>query len=162
MKLKKLTLISLTLLALILGGALISGFGSTPLIAEQVKIEPKPFDLDNPDGVMVSVKLSVDDVPVVDQINASTVLLEGFIAPTATGFSPVSNEFVAQFDGEAVADWLSIKISHMGLETPRPWVPIKVPLKITGLLYDGTPWEGTGEIKVYLDGPKPPPEPPPP
>ncbi len=160
MKPKKLTLISLTLLALILGGALILSFGSTPLIAEQVKIEPKPFDFDNPDGVTVSVKLSVDDVPVVDQINESTVLLEGFIAPTDTWLAPISNEFVAQFDGETVADWLGIKISHMGLETPRPWVPIKVPLKITGLLYDGTPWEGTGEIKVYLDGPKAPPDPP--
>lgn len=162
MKPAKLTLISLTLLTLTLGGALIIRFGSSTLIAEQVKIEPKPFDLENSDSLTVSVKLSVDDVPVVDQINASTVLLEGFMTPTATWLTNISKEFVAQFDGDTVRNWVISKITHMGITTPQPWVPIKIPLKITGKLYNGTPWEGTGEVKVYIPDTSSPPNPPPP
>lgn len=161
LKLKKLTIIFLALLALALGGVLVLSFGSTPLIAEQVKFEPKPFDLGNPDGVTAHVKLSVDDVPIVDQINASTVRLEGIVpfATWVTTSPPI--EFIAQFDGETVAQHVMTKIGHMGLP-PQQWVPIKVDLTITGKLDDGTPWEGTGEIKVYVPDDPPPPPPPPP
>jgi len=85
MKARKLTLISLTILTLLMGAtafAIISA--TTPIIAEQVKITPKPFDMLNPDGVTVRVKLSLDDIPIVDQIDPETVFLEGFIAPYET------------------------------------------------------------------------------
>lgn len=164
MKSTKLILISVAILALLLGVSTFAMIGaSTPIIAEQIKITPKPFDLENPDGVTVQVKLSIDDEPVADQIDPDTVLLEGFIAPYETWMEEVPPNFYAKFDGSAVASWVMVKISHMGITTPKPWVPIKIPLKITGLLYDETPWEGTGEIKVYIpENPTPPPPPPPP
>jgi len=164
MKSTKLTLISVTILALLLGASTFIIIGaSTPIIAEQVKITPKPFDLENSDDVIVQVKLSIDDEPVVDQIDPDTVLLEGFIAPDNTWIIGAPPNFYAQFDGHVVANWVMVKISHMGITTPKPWVPIKITLKITGLLYNETPWEGTGDIKVFIPGnPTPPPPPPPP
>jgi len=164
MKSTKLILISITILGLLLGASTFAMIGaSTPIIADQVKIEPKPFDLENPDGVTVQVKLLVDGKPVIDQIDPDTVLLEGFIAPYETWYTRAPPNFYAQFPGGAVASWVMVMISHMGITTPNPWVPIKILLKITGLLYDGTAWEGTGEIKVYIpEDPTPPPPPPPP
>jgi len=163
MKARKLTIFSITIIALLLCATTFAIINATsPLIAEQVKITPKPFDLENPDGVTVQVKLSLDDLPVVDQIDPDTVLLEGFIAPTSTWITGPPPNFFALFDGSIVAGWVMVKVAHMGLTTPRPWVPIKIPLRITGLLYDETPWEGTGEIKVYLPDCPPPPPPPPP
>ena len=164
MKSAKLILISVTILALLLGASAFIIIGaSTPLIADQVKITPKPFDLENPDGVTAQVKLLVEGEPAVDQIDPDTVLLEGFIAPYETWTTTAPPNFYAKFPGSAVASWVLVTISHMGITTPKPWVPIKIPLKITGLLYDGTAWEGTGEIKVYIpEDPSPPPPPPPP
>lgn len=165
MKPAKLTLASLTILALLAGAVVISTMPVQAITADQVKIEPKPFDLENPDGVYVHVKLSVDDVSVVDQIDPDTVLLEGYMTPISTWTTrPPKNpwEFIAQFDGTTVAAHVITKASHMSLATPHPWVPIKIPLTITGLLYDGTSWEGTGKIKVYLPDPPAPAVPPPP
>lgn len=165
MKPKKLTMLSLSLLAILLIGAAATFLMPVrALLAEQVKFEPKPFELDNPDTVIAYVKLSVDDVPIVDQIDPDTVLLEGSIAPFNTWVtSEPPPEFIAEFDGETVADMLISKASHMGLTTPWPWVPIKIWVMIAGYLLDGTtPWEGTGYIKTYLHNPVVPPPPPPP
>ena len=158
MKPKKLTLISLTLLAsLLIGTVLVLSIRGTTLIAEQVKIMPKPLDLENSDTVTVQVKLTRDEVSVVDQINASTVLLEGYIPSINNWTTTTPPNFMAQFDGTTVAQCVISKIIHMGIARPHPWNPVKIPLKITGNLYDGTPWEGTGEAKVYVPEIPPPP-----
>jgi len=170
MKPKKLTLLFLSLLAILLiGAAATLLMPARALVAEQVKFEPKPFELDNPDTVIAHVKLSVDDVPIVDQIDPDTVYLEGGIAPFNTYTTEPGNppgakpEFIAEFNGLAVKDMLISKISHMGLTTPQDWVPIKIWVTITGYLTDGTtPWEGTGYIKTYIHNPVVPPPPPPP
>jgi len=163
MKSTKLTLLHLTLLILLIGGAtfFINYGAGTTLIAEQVKIEPKPLDLNNMPPVDFHVKLKIDDTPVVDQINGSTVLVEGVLSPISNWTTKVPPEYVARFDGGDLANIIWNKIDHMGIVTPFPWVPVKVPLTITGLLYDETPWEGTGEAKVLIpENPEPPPPPP--
>lgn len=159
MKPKKLTLISLTLLAtLLIGTVFVLSIHGNTLIADQVKIMPKPLDLENPDSVTVQVKVFRDGVSVVDQINASTVRLEGYMTTINNWTTKAPPNFYAQFDGTAVANCIISKISHMGITRPHPKNPVRIPLKITGKLYDGTPWEGTGEAKVYVpDIPPPPP-----
>jgi len=162
MKTNKTTLIYLTLLVSLIGAFLASPSASATLQASVPIIEPKTLDLDNPDTVIVHVKLNdTSGNSIVNQINASTVLLENAIPPTNTYISKQS-EFIAEFDGYTVAAHISARISHMGITAPKPWVPINIPLKITGLLkneYGSTPWEGTGKIKVYIVGSSPPPPP---
>jgi len=156
------TLLVLSVLGLLIGSFVYASLSQSTLLAEQVKIEPKPFDLENPDGVSVYVKLTKDGVPVVEEIDPSTVLLEGFMTPISTSVTRRPPEFIAVFDGTMVALWVKVLISHMGITTPLPWVPVKITLRISGLLYDGTTWEGYGEIKVYVPDSSSPPPPPPP
>jgi len=68
---------------------------------------------------------------------------------------------MAQFAGAQVTTCVINKIIHMGITRPVPWAPLKVDLEITGSLYDGTPWEGTGQIKVYIPDVAAQPNPPP-
>jgi len=39
-------------------------------------------------------------------------------------------------------------------ETPKPWVPTKVELEISGKLFDGTEWHGIGKIKIFIPIPE--------
>ena len=169
MKPRKLTMLSVTLLTILLIGATATFLMPARAIeTEQVKFEPKPFDLYNGGPVIAHIKLSIDDVPVVDQINPDTVMLENMLAPVSTWVTEPGNppgaqpELLAEFNGEAVAQMLISKITHMAITTPKPWVPRKIWVRITGLLFNGTPWEGTGYLKVYIHNPLPPPPPPPP
>jgi len=164
MKLSKSILIPLAMLALLIGVFVVSPGASTTLEVRQVKFEPRTFDLENPDTVIVHVKIfdSVTNKSLADKINPATVLLEGYI-PIIDGSNKTTKappEFTAQFDGYTVAAMIWAKIAHMGLTTPHPWVPLVVTLKIAGQLYDSTPWEGTGTIKVYIPESSPPPPPP--
>jgi len=161
MKTYKMLIISMVISGLLLGGVFILTASADTLIAEQVKITPKPFDLENGDDVLVQVKLARDDSPIVDQIDPSTVLLEGYITPMSTWTTGTPPNFMAEFDGATVTACVISKIIHMGITRPRPWVPVKIDLEIRGYLYDGTPWEGTGEIKVYVPDDPPPANPPP-
>jgi hypothetical protein len=74
---------------------------------------------------------------------------------------PKFNKYVSVFDGPSVVDIIWLKLAHMGVEigARRPY---RVPLRITGALYDGTTFEGTGYILVSTYGVESPPPPPPP
>jgi len=161
MKTSKLIPIYLVMLVLLIGVFLASpGASTNTLTADVPLIEPKPLDLDNPDTVKVHVKLvDASGNTIVDQINASTVLLEGSLTPDNTYMSKLS-EFIAEFDGGSVRDLIWTKISHLGITAPKPWVPVKIPLTITGQLkneYGGTAWAGTGDAKVFIPENPPPP-----
>lgn len=159
MKTNKLTLIYLTLLISLIGVFVLSPSASATLEVRQVKFEPRTFDLENPDTVIVRIKIfdSVTNKSLVDQINPATVLLENYIPPTNTYTTKTPPEFIAKFDGYTVAFMIYAKIAHMGLATPHPWVPLVVTLTIAGQLNDGTPWQGTGTIKVFIPDSPPPP-----
>lgn len=118
--------------------------------AEQVKFEPKLFDLSNPELVIVHVKFPEPYERNITDVDPSTVLLEGCIPPLNTSTTYAPPEFIAEFDGYMVANALWGKIYHMGITTPKPWVPTKVELQISGKLVDGTDWHGIGKIKIVI------------
>ncbi|UCG45485.1 MAG: hypothetical protein JSV58_01510 [Candidatus Bathyarchaeota archaeon] len=87
-------------------------------------------------------------------INASTVLLEGSLAPDATIYVPGAVE--AEFDGTGVVNILWGEITHLGQLAP----PYKIWLTITGKLIDSagaTPFSCTGEVKLIVHHSPPPP-----
>jgi hypothetical protein len=145
-------LTALGLVAMILLGVVLSAAPTvaSTIEADQVKFDPKLFRLDTPDPVIAHVKFAQPYERNVTEVDPATVLLEGLIAPVATWTTQAPPEFVAQFDGHLVASVLWSKIYHMGITTPKPWVPTKIELRISGSLIDGTAWQGTGEIKILI------------
>ena len=140
------------LLSLLLIGVYLSASQTTTstIEAEQVKFEPKLFDLDNPDPVTAHIKFPEPYERNTTDVDPSTVRLEGAISPSNTSTTHAPPEFVAEFDGGMVAAVLWSKIYHMGITTPKPWTPTKIELQISGKLFDGTDWSGIGKIKVLI------------
>lgn len=149
-------LMMLGLISMLLIGLQLSASPTTALAieAEQVKFEPKLFHLDNPEPVIVHIKFPEPYERNTTNVNPSTVRLEGSIPPLNTWTTRAPPEFVAEFDGSMVAQVLWSKIYHMGITTPKPWVPTKVELHISGKLVDGTDWHGIGEIKILIPEPE--------
>lgn len=172
MKPRKLTLISLTLLALLVFGTvvLIISTGQEPLECDQVKLTPKTIDMTNTPSLEVELKLTIGEEPdvvtIVDEINASTVQLEGMAAPTDTWVTLDKkgdpDTFVAEFAGSAVKGVIWHLIGHMGLSKPNPDSPLTIRLHIAGELNDGTPWTGSALAVVWNWFTTDPPPPPPP
>jgi len=135
---------------LLIGLQLSASPTTTSIEAEQVKFEPKLFDLTNPEPVTVHIKFPEPYERNTTNVNSSTVLLEGFLHPVNTRTTRAPPEFVAEFDGETVASIIWSKTYHMGITTPKPWVPTKIELQISGELFDGTYWHGIGKIKVLI------------
>ena len=142
----------LGLLSLLLIGAHLSASQTTTstIDAEQVKFDPKLFDLDNPEPVIAHIKFPEPYERNTTDVDPSTVRLEGSISPLNTSTTRAPPEFVAEFDGGMVTAMLWSKIYHMGISTPKPWTPTKIELQISGRLCDGTDWCGIGEIKVLI------------
>ena len=170
MKSKKPALISLTLLAILLAGAvLVLSIGGDTLQATQVKFIPKVMDINNMGIVTAEIKLEDETgVHIEDQIDPDTVLLEGAMIPLTTRVELLPNGkpilFVAEFDGNTLRNYVISKIIHMGITRPHPWNPINVHLRVTGELcdeYGGTPWEGDGTVMISFGDVVPPPPPPP-
>ena len=145
-------LMAIGLLSIILLGLHLSASSTitSTIEAEQVKFEPKLFNLTNPEPVTAHIKFPEPDERNTTNIDPSTVLLEGSLHPVHTSTTRAPPEFVAEFDGNMVANILWSKIYHMGITTPHPWVPTKIELEISGKLLDGADWHGTGEIKVLI------------
>jgi hypothetical protein len=170
MKLRTKPLPYVALLVLLVAGTvvLMSSTGQEPLIADQLKFIPKDIDMENTAALNAEIKLTdAENNTVVEDIDASTVLLEGSVAPTSTWIEYRVNGkpklFAAMFDGNAVKGLLWYMIGHMGISMPKPWNPLIIHLTITGQLDDGTPWEGTATVLVsnWASGGAPPPPPPP-
>lgn len=169
MKPRKLTLISGVLLALLVVGAgvLLSSTGQEPLIADQVKLIPKHIDMQNTGNLQVQIKLTdAENNSIVEEIDPSTVELEGMIAPINTWVEYLPNNkpklFAAEFGGSAVKGLIWYLITHMGLTMPNPWNPLPIRLGIAGQLYNDTPWKGSAIVSVlnWAGGDPPPPPPP--
>jgi hypothetical protein len=133
--------------------------------AKSVDFEPKKMDLYNPDELITAtIRFSAahgEDQRVVE-IDTTTVLLEGSISPIPGSNSTATKppEYWCDFDGLTVRDVLWMKIYHDGMP-PNPQGNYVVDLTITGNLYDGTPFSGTGHIQVKGTFHSPPPPPPP-
>jgi hypothetical protein len=164
MKPRALTLIFSALFAVLVAGTLLMPAAVATIVAKSVDFEPKDMDLYDPDEIVTAtIRFSAahgEDQRVVE-INTSTVLLEGTLSPipgsNSTGAKPP--EYTCDFDGDSVRDIMWLKICHMA---PNPQGNFVVDLTITGKLYDGTLFTGTGHIQVKPHkGHSPPPPPPP-
>jgi len=165
MKPSALTIIfSVVLIALFVGTLLMPAATAT-IVAKTVTFEPKDMDLYEPEEIVTAtIRFSAahgEDQRVVE-INTSTVLLEGTLPPIPGSNSTRTQppEYSCDFDGFSVRDIMWLKIYHVGME-PNPQGNYVVHLTITGSLYDGTPFTGTGHIQVkphkYSSPPPPPP-----
>lgn len=88
----------------------------------------------------------------VRDIDPDTIRVEGILEPIE-GTTRVFC-FLLRFsvDGQGLVDLIEIKISHMGIP---PGKQAKVPITVTGQLYDGNTFEKTFRIRVYYS-PEPP------
>ena len=165
MKPRALTLIFSALLTVLIVGTLLMPAATATIVADTVDFEPKRMDLYDPDEIVTTTirfRTAHGESERVVEINTSTVLLEGTLPPitgsNSTGTKPP--EYICDFDGYSVRDIMWLKIYHVGME-PNPQGNYVVDLTITGNLYDGTPFTGTGHIQVKpKKASSPPPNPP--
>jgi len=165
MKSSVLTLVFGVAFAVLLGATLLMPAATAVIEAFSVQFEPKTMDLDNPEEIVtvtIKFKSSHGEDQLVVNINTDTVLLEGSLPPisgsNSTGTQPPS--YSCSFDGYSVRDIVWTKIYHVGM-IPNPQGNYVVDLTITGNLYDGTPFTGTGHIQVKGGHSSSPPPPPP-
>lgn len=157
MKPYALTVVFSAVLIGLVAGTLFMPAATATIVADAVKFEPKRMDLANPEEI-VTVTIRFERAP---EIDTSTVLLEGTVPAmpdsNSTGTKPP--EYLCNFDGYAVRDVMWTIIYHMGKINPQGIYLVH--LTVTGNLYDGTPFMGTGNIQARPTGHSPPPPPPP-
>jgi hypothetical protein len=166
MKTKTSAILSVAILAImIVAGFTMLGSGDPPLPAD-VKFKPRHLDGVNMATIRTEIRIyiwvveddgNLTEIPAMDRIDPTTVVLEGWVTPTSTWLeyadplAPYPKRFVALFPGSSVKTAIISVISHMGIIPDKPWNPIEVPLTVSGLLYaeyGSTPWQGTGTVKV--------------
>ena len=162
------TLIFLFMFSLLLVASLLLSAGVAETIEAKVKYAPERMDLAEPCGgvkkwIEAEIRFVEPNEMRVSEINFSTILLEGVLSPLNGTAEEVPPRYVARFNPCAVVDYVIWpKLMHMGIQ-PDPRKPTWVYLTVTGKLYDGTPWQGSGKIAVRVTAnPVPPPPPPPP
>ncbi len=165
MKGSALTLVFSLVLAAMIIGVLLMPAATAVIEAATVKFEPGYMDLDNPDEIVtvtIRFKTAHGEDQRVLEINTTTVLLEGSVPAITNSNSTTTQppEYRCSFDGYSVRDIMWSKIYHVGTP-PNPQGNYVVDLTVTGNLYDGTPFTGTGHIKVKGGQSSPPPPPPP-
>jgi hypothetical protein len=115
---------------------------------------PRTHTLDNPPPQPWNVDLKFSPPRTVDEIDTSTILLEGRYSPSAEPYNHprVRSRVVVPFDGYDVLEAAILKTGHM---TPGSHT---VFLEITGQLKDGTPFNtgGSGVIVIFVDDFPPP------
>ncbi len=134
------------------------------LTSEPIPEVPVGLDID-PDtwnlygkGKWITTYIQLPEEYNAEDIDASTVLLNGTIQPVLDpkyGFVTNSSEYIVDHDGDGilermmkfnrteVASWIG---DDLGIQYGD------ITLAITGELVDGTPFEGTGMIRVLLPG----------
>lgn len=162
---------SLALLVMLIVAAFAVGSSDPPLPAD-VKFKPRHLEWENMATVRAEIRIyiweedpdsgNLTEVPICDRIDNETVVLEPFVTPTNTWVEytgPTPKRFVALFPGSGVKAVIKMIIDHMGIIPDQDWVPIEVTLTVSGDLkeeYGGTPWAGTGTVKVTIGDALPP------
>jgi len=171
MKTAKLTLISITLLAiLLLGGAVVFLATGPKPITINVKFNPDTLDLGAPGWsvktVIVTLWFDTGKYKPED-IDPKTVLIDGVLGPKG-GWKRTWIErdwelkaWVFRFNvsGSSLIDLLWTKIGHEGIPGPIATIPLTVTGNLLATL-DALPFTGTGYITVYIPTNPPPPPPP--
>jgi hypothetical protein len=165
---KKVLISSVLILALLMGAVVvIEVFGPPKPLAANVIFDPNTIDLGDPVWAVKEVVVTLWFKGKYDgrDVDPKTVLIDGVLEPKGgwkkTWVERVHikelhlNAWVFRFkvSGSSLRDLLWTKVGHMdpGL--------VHVPLEVTGTLYDGTAFTGTGYIDTYNPGETPPPPP---
>lgn len=172
MKTKKILYINVIALTTLLVGVFVLQSFAPGTVTAYVMFDPDTFDLGAPawgrnvKEVLVTVwfdkgKLKADD------IDAKTVLVDGVLEPkggwkhTWVERIKIDRKSVLVFRfniaGGAFKDHLWTKVTHEMLGGSAT-----MQLEVTGNLYDGTPFAGTGDVYVLIPTTPPIPPPPPP
>jgi len=148
MKAKKLTLISIVLLAGILVGAVAIMGSSAKELKLKVKWTPRNYAISSPVPNPWNAELYFAPPRPLDDIDPTTILLEGMYAPISDPYpSTHTARLIVPFDGYDVLMLVLLKAGHV---TPGEY---RVYLEITGQLDDGTPFAGEGGINLIVPEP---------
>ena len=158
MKTWKLTLIYLTLLVVLSLGILVVEVQPAPPRARaKAYFYPRTFLLDGPPDTW-EAWLHFSPKRTAEEINASTILLEGIYPPSADPYDhPKQPKVVVPFDPHDIMDVAILKLYHNG-EPLEPGSGYLVTLEITGLLIGGTPFSTgmSGSIVLFIPDLPPP------
>jgi hypothetical protein len=163
--------LALALLVMMIVAAFAIGSSNPPLPAE-VKFKPRHLQWTNMGTVRAEIRIyilepdpdsgNLTEIPIMDRIDNETVVLEPWVTPIDTCVEytgPTPKRFVALFPGSGVKAVIKMIIDHMGVIPDQDWVPIEVPLTVSGDLkeiYGGDHWEGTGTVMVTVGDVLPP------
>ncbi len=132
----------------LVAGSLLLPTVTAETISATVVIDPEKinlFDTCPPASVVIAtVKFPKEYRDRHMDINGSTVLLDDAIPLSWEDKSP--GKYKAFFDRQTVFTHISLKMAHMGYT--EPYKNVKLRLKVSGTLYDGTPFEGTDIVFV--------------
>ncbi|TET18872.1 hypothetical protein E3J74_08825 [Candidatus Bathyarchaeota archaeon] len=146
MKTRRLTVLSLILLAALLVGAIAINATAAKTLKLKVKWKPPDYLLDSnpPDPWNAEMWLTGDHD--FTEIDPTTIWLEGIYSPEYDPY-PSENKprLVVPFDGYDVLIALMLKVGHM-----VPGGEYRVYLEITGELNDGTPFAGKSGISLLI------------
>jgi len=145
MKSKTLTLISLTILATLLLGAFALNAFSAKELKLKAKWKPAAYTTDSwaPDPWLAEIYFAPPRP--VEEINPSTILLEGMYSPSTPPYHhPIRERLVVPFYGWDVVAALYTKAPHMTPGTYMVW------LEITGNLNTGEFFSGSGCINMTI------------
>jgi len=146
MKTRTLTLVSFALLATILLGVFVVNVLSPPKeLKLKVKWKPASYTGDTwfPDPWLVEIYFAPPRP--INEIDPSTLLLENTYRPSEPTYPhALKDRLVVPFYGGDVVTAIMTKVPHM---SPGTFI---VFLEITGNLYDGQAFRGTGSINMTI------------
>lgn len=109
-----------------------------------VDVEPDTLNLEM-HGLWITVYIELPEGYQVSDINMSTVKLNGLLSPERWDLK--DDKLMMKFNADdVIVQIIWPQISHMGM--PMPQDNISAEFRVTGKLYDGTIFEGSGEIRV--------------
>lgn len=145
MKTRKLTVLSIVLLAtIILGAVVVTVFSPPPTLKLKVKWTPRVYTLDNNPPDPWNAEINFAPARPLEEIDVATLRLEGIYSPVGDTSISTSSRLIVPFDGLDVVTALLVKLPHMG---PGEY---RIDLEISGALVDGTPFSGSGGINVVV------------
>jgi len=152
MKPKRLTIISLVLLATILAGTGAIIALSADTVKANVKWDPKSWMWDGTPPSPWNAELMLTGGHGIEEVDATTILLDGLYSPSAPiSPAPHGPKVMVPFSGWDVKAAIAPKLpEHMGIFIPGRY---KIELEISGYLlpaYGGEAFRGIGTVTVTV------------
>ena len=156
MKLNKIVIISAAILVTLLAGAIAFNVLAPPQdLKLKAKWRPVTYTLGNPVPHPWRAEIFFAPLRDLNQIDTSTLLLEGIYTPSGTPTLMQSSppRMSVPFDGDDVLRALLSKMGHMGPGIYHIYLEISGNLKAE---YGGTPFSGSGAIDLVVPDVSPP------